>query len=228
MKCIAVDDEPLALKIIENFCNRIGGIELLTFSDVSLGIDAIKTQQADLIFLDIALGEVSGLQIVNDFIKSRNVIFTTAYPQYAVDGFELDAVDYLHKPFSFDRFKEAIDRGMRRILINNRFKPEERKHITIKHEYNNVPVNIDDILYVEAMENYSRIHLKTGKTILAHNSLKNIGLLLPADLFKRIHKSYIISLKDIKSYSRQNVKLNESTIIPVGRQFAAELIKMLS
>lgn len=226
LKCIAIDDEPIALRIIEQFCLRLGDIELQVYSDATDALDKIKSFNPDIVFLDIEMTDVSGLQIAASLPRETCVVFTTAFLQYAVEGFNLDAVDYLHKPFSFERFKEAIDRAHRRIRYNQ--KQSENLTVLIKQEYSNVPIRIRDISYIEALENYSKLHLKSGKVILAHNSLKNMMQILPLDEFIRIHKSYIVPKSGIKSFTRQSVVLIEGERIPIGRQFINSLLSNFS
>ena len=222
MKCIAIDDEPIALKIIEQFCRRVGDIQLKTFTNAHEGLNEILRSAPELVFLDIEMGEMSGLQIAAKISGLSNVVFTTAYLNYAIDGFNLDAVDYLHKPFSFARFSEAIEKAKRRLASAP--KAPDQGVIYVKREYSNIPVDTADILYVKAMENYSSIFLNSGKKILAHLSLKRMEELLPPDRFLRIHKSYIVSRKEIISYNRQHLHLSDSTLIPVGRHYA-DLLK---
>ena len=178
----------------------------------------INTNHTDIVFLDIEMNGANGIEFAKELPKHIGVIFTTAYINYALDGFNLDAVDFLHKPFSFERFNEAVDKAVRRIKYNNILK--NSKTIIVKEKYNNVPILIKDIFYIEAMENYSKIYLKNSTMVLAHNSLKNIAEQLPSPCFARIHKSYIIPLNEIKSFTRQNVTLSNGVTLPVGRQYS--------
>lgn len=133
IKCVAIDDEPLALDIIAKFCERIGGIDLSVFSDPELGLDMIRKEKPDIAFLDIEMENITGIAIAKQLPEETCFIFTTAYLHYAMDGFELDAVDYLHKPFAFSRFQTAFSKALRRLD----HKPEENKSILVKQEYNN-------------------------------------------------------------------------------------------
>lgn len=143
--CIAIDDEPMALLVIEQFCRRKGGLELTTFSEPRVGLEEIRRRKPDLVFLDIQMNSISGLEIANTLPGECCFIFTTAYAEYALDGFNLDAVDFLHKPFSYERFEVAVEKAMRRI---NARRPSASESLVVKQEYNNVSILLDDILYI--------------------------------------------------------------------------------
>lgn len=224
--CIAIDDEPIALEIIKEFCGRRGGIELDVFSDAALALEQMERRKPDILFLDIELNEANGLNVARAIREDTNIIFTTAYIKYALEGFNLDAADFLHKPFSFERFNEAVDKAKRRIQYNRIMRIN--KQIIVKQEYSNIPVNLTEIVYIEAMENYSKIYLKNGEMILAHNTLKNLSDNLPAPCFIRIHKSYIVPRKEIKSFSRQRITLTNESSLPVGRQYADILFSKMN
>lgn len=223
IKCVALDDEPIALDIISSFCRRLGNIDLKCFVDPEDALKSIESISPDLVFLDIEMNEYNGIQIAKTLKEDTFFIFTTAYLQYAMEGYNLDAVDFLHKPFSFERFQEAVEKARRRIDYNNII--NKSKELIVKQEYNNVPVQISQILYIEGMENYSKIIMKSGQVIIAHNSLKNISDSLTNNEFIRIHKSYIVPRTEIKSYTRQNVFLSNNTTLPVGRKYVEVLFK---
>lgn len=227
INCVAIDDEPIALGIIEKFCARKGGIDLKAFTDAREGLEFILANKPEIAFLDIELNDFDGRKIARELPAETMVIFTTAYLQYAVDGFNLDAVDFLHKPFSYERFVEALERAERRKSYSPK-NPADQKFIVVKQDYSNVPLSVANIRYIEAMENYSKIFLADGKTVVAHNSLKNIEDMLPNGQFVRIHRSFIIPVFDVKSFTRQNVNLNDGTVLPVGRQFANVLFDIHS
>lgn len=222
MKCIAIDDEPIALEIIECFCKRKQEVDVTTFSDPMEGMEAIRQSKPDLVILDIEMGEISGLQLARKVPANTPIIFTTAFLQYAVEGFNLDAVDYLHKPFTFDRFSEAIEKVKRRM---SSVAPSSPTPLTVKYEYNNITVNPDQIAYLQAMENYSKIYLRDGRMILAHNSLKSLLEALPQEGFVQIHRSYAVSRNEIESFTRQTVRLKDGITLPVGRKFSENLFK---
>ncbi len=164
---------------------------------------------------------VTGLSIASRLPDETCFIFTTAYLNYALDGFNLDAVDYLHKPFSFERFKTAVEKATRRIGYQRSSSSSQavQRMIVVKQEYNNVNIPLDDILYIEAMEGYCKIFRVSGGYVLSRLLLKNIAAMLPADEFQRIHRSYIVSKSKIDSYTKQSVRLTSGAILPVGRLY---------
>ncbi|WP_297070535.1 LytTR family DNA-binding domain-containing protein [uncultured Duncaniella sp.] len=226
IRCIAIDDEPLALEIIKKFCERAGDIELQTYSDPEAGLAAIREGGVDLAFLDIEMEGTNGLAIAGELPVGTCFIFTTAYLDYALDGFNLDAIDYLHKPFSYDRFLTALGKARRRI----EYAKHERSNgnIIVKQEYNNITIPLNDIIYVEAMEGYSKIFRTGGVCTVSRVILKSIGAMLPANKFVRIHRSYIVAVDKITGFTRQNVTLESGVTLPVGRQYSAVITQLLN
>lgn len=224
-RCIAIDDEPLALQVIAKFCERRGGIELQTFSDPDEGLTAVKSEKPDLVFLDIKMENITGLAIASQLPEDTCFIFTTAYLNYALDGFDLDAVDYLHKPFSYARFATAFERAERRI----KFVREKMGHqtITLKQEYNNVTIPIDDILYIEAMEGYCKVYKDDGDCVVSRILLKNIIDMLPANLFLRIHRSFVVARKKVMAFNKASVTLAGGKQLPIGRHHADDVAEKL-
>lgn len=227
MYCIAIDDEPLALDVIAKFCERLGDVHLDMFSDPEAGAQAIRERSPDIVFLDIEMGDVSGLTIASQLPPDTCFIFTTAYLDYALDGFNLDAVDYLHKPFSYTRFEAAFAKAMRRLGLGA-VRATSAPVITVKQEYNNVTIPLDDIVYVEAMEGYSKIFRLSDRCVVTRSVLKKLSEMLPAGNFVRIHRSYIVSKSKVRSYNRQEVTLTTGTTLPIGRQYAADVAARLS
>lgn len=227
VSCIAIDDEPIALSIISQFCKRLDNIDLDTYSDPQQGLDAIFAKKPDIVLLDIKMKDINGLSIAKKIGDKTVFIFTTAYLKYALDGFNLDAVDFLHKPFSFDRFRTAMEKAERRMEYKEAVGAKNRT-IIVKQEYANVSIRVNDIEYIEAMENYAKIYLCTGKCIVSHNSMKNVMSLLPAADFIRIHRSYIIPVTKISTFNKQSLKLYSGSIFPVGRQYVNELLERMS
>ncbi len=225
LRCVAIDDEPLALDIISKFCERFGGIELSAYSDPAEGIEVIKKGDFDLAFLDVEMEGINGLEIAAAVPPEACFIFTTAYLNYAFDGFNLNAVDYLHKPFAYDRFKLAVEKAIKKLDYNEHVQAD--KCIVVKQEYNNVSIPLADIAYVEAMEGYSKIFRTDGSCTLSRVILKTIGAMLPQKKFLRIHRSFIVAVDKIRSFSRQSVTLASGQTIPVGRQYSALLAERL-
>lgn len=225
IRCVAIDDEPLALDVIDKFCQRIGGIELSTFSDPVQGLEMIRKDKPSIAFLDIEMENITGLDIASQLPEETCFIFTTAYLNYAMEGFELDAVDYLHKPFAFSRFKTAFARAMRRLGIED---TEDSRSILVKHEYSNVSIPLSDILYIEAMEGYVKIYREGDECTISRVILKNIGSQLPEKDFIRIHRSFIVGRSKIKSFNKREVNLKNGMKLPVGRQYSADVMASLS
>ncbi len=225
IRCIAIDDEPLALDIIDNFCKRNGSMELRTFTDPDEGLKAIHADNPHVVFLDIEMENITGLAIATQLPSDTCCIFTTAYLNYALEGFNLDAVDYLHKPFSFDRFQTAVSKAVRRIEGDrHRVLPD---NIIVKQEYCNVTVSLKSIIYIEAMEGYSKIFREDSDTIITRMVLKNMASLLPDNHFLRIHRSFIVAVNKIKSFTKQEITLTTGMTVPVGRQYSDGVIDFL-
>lgn len=225
INCIAIDDEPIALLVIKQFCERKGGLELVTFSEPLIGLQEIARRKPELVFLDIEMNSISGLDIAHTLPPESCLIFTTAHAQYALNGFDLDAVDFLHKPFAYERFEKAVEKALLLIEAKNNRIPE---NIIIKQEYNNISIPISDILYIEAMENYTKIFRTSGNYILSRTSLKNVQEMLPEGAFLRTHRSYVVSINKIERFSKREITLkNCPAVIPVGRQYAENVYTLL-
>lgn len=177
IRCVAIDDEPMALLVIEQFCHRLGGLDLECFSEPHVGLEAIRRTSPDLVFLDIEMNGINGLEIARSLPSECRLIFTTAHAQYALEGFELDAVDFLHKPFAYERFERAVNKALQQ--IGDKSDRSAVESVTLKQEYSNVVIPIDEILYLEAMENYTKVHRRNGRYILSRTSLKKTAELLP-------------------------------------------------
>lgn len=223
--CIAIDDEPMALLVIEQFCRRRGGMELLTFSEPHLGIEEIGRLRPDLVFLDIEMNGVSGLDIAAQLPRDCCLIFTTGHARYALDGFNLDAVDFLHKPFAYERFEMAVDKALRRIA---QLRPAAEENLVVKQEYKSVSIPLDQILYIEALGNYCKIFCTDGHCILSHAGLKSLQSMLPADRFLRIHRSYVVALDRVAGFNRTSVTFKHSDVsLPVGDSYGPQLLAAL-
>ncbi len=222
MRCIAIDDEPMALSVITQYCKRFGDIDLTTYSDPIVGIEQVRNRHPDLIFLDIEMGGVNGVELARTLPKGTNLIFTTAYAQFAIDGFELDAVDFLHKPFAYTRFERAVTK-VKQLLLTNRTSEHSGEEIIVKVEYQNVKVAISTIRYIEAMDNYVRIYIDGARPIISQMSMRSIETLLPVEQFMRIHKSYIIARRSIASYTRKLIAIKHDDLqLPIGRTYQSE------
>jgi len=225
IRCVAIDDEQFALSAIEKYCAKVPFIDLVAkFFDPFEAINYIKQNKPDLLFLDIQMPGLSGIQIARKINYHPLVIFTTAHSRFAVEGFELNALDYLLKPFDLERFYKAVEKAKERIESQRVYKatPKEDDFIIVKIEYKNVKIYVPDILYIEAMDNYTKI-FTYQKMYLTLQKLSNFLLLLPEKEFIRVHKSFIISLSKISYFTREEVVI-ESKKIPVGRSYAEKFL----
>lgn len=225
INCMAIDDEPMALLVIEQFCKRKGGLHLTTFSEPRVGLEEIRRVKPDIVFLDIHMNGMNGMEIANMLPRECCFIFTTAYAQYALEGFNLDAVDFLHKPFAYERFEKAVEKALRRIGAR---RPTKSENIVVKQEYNNVSIPLSDILYIEALGNYVKIVRVSGGHVFTRTNLKTVTDMLPPEHFIRIHRSYVIPTAAVTSFSKTRVTLNDNgPSLPVGAQYAAQVAKAL-
>ena len=226
IKAIAIDDEPLALKIIAHFCDEIDFMQLeKTFTKPSEAIKYLKKFPVDLLFLDIQMPSKNGLDFYKMLEQETMVIFTTAYSEYAVEGFNVNAVDYLLKPFSFERFQTAVQKAQNE--QNFRQSSSVQTQLLIRADYKLNKIDFDDILLIEGLDDYIQIHLKDKTKIVARLSMKNILEKLPTSLFVRVHRSYIIPVKKIKFIQNKNIQI-EDFIIPVGDTYKEEILKKLN
>ena len=219
IKCVAIDDEPIALSIIQEYCKRFGGIELQCFTSPIEGMECINNTHPDIVFLDIEMNSHNGMELAKEMLPETCIIFTTAYSQYALDGFNVDAVDFLHKPVFYPRFEHAMQKAM--VLVNAKGGHVKRRDtITLKVEYKTVVVDVDDISYVEAMDNYVKVYRYGLPTIISQITMKEMDALLPSDRFIRIHRSFIVSLHAIEKFSNRQIFLKKfDRHIPVGRTY---------
>ncbi|MDE6227529.1 MAG: LytTR family DNA-binding domain-containing protein [Muribaculaceae bacterium] len=219
IKCVAIDDEPIALSIIQEYCRRYGEIDLKCFTSPIEGMSCVKATHPDIVFIDIEMNSHNGLQLAKEMPEGTCIIFTTAYSQYALDGFNVDAVDFLHKPFFYPRFEHAMKKAI--VLINAKGSNGKRQDtITLKVEYKTVVVDVDDISYIEAMDNYVKVYRYGLPTIISQITMKEMEALLPSDRFIRVHRSFIVSLRGIEKFSNRQIFLkNIDSYIPVGRTY---------
>ncbi|MER0441892.1 LytTR family DNA-binding domain-containing protein [Emticicia sp. W12TSBA100-4] len=202
LKAIAIDDEPRALEVIEIHAQKVPFLELkATFTDAFEAISYLQQNKIDLIFLDIKMPDISGIEFVHILQKTPMIIFTTAYSEYAVKGFELDAIDYLMKPFSLARFTKACNKALEMKLSRGESSPN---FIFLKTGYEEEKVLFDDILYIEAEGNYMT-YVLPNKKLLCRQNIGECIAQLPANQFIRIHRSYIVAVTKIQKITRQSV-----------------------
>ncbi|MBI9033342.1 MAG: response regulator transcription factor [Bacteroidales bacterium] len=228
LKCIVIDDEPFAIKMIEDYCSKVPFLDLkASFNNPFEALTYLSYQKPDLIFLDIQMPEISGIQLAKKTENGPLIIFTTAHSKYAVDSYDLNAIDYLLKPFDFNRFFKAVQKAKEQIELREAKKTDDAdsESIVIKVEYKNVKIRLDDILYIEALDNYIRVNT-TDKKYLCLQNLKSISGILPSNKFLRIHKSYIVSLSKISHFTKDQINIDQISI-PVGRTYADNFISIM-
>jgi len=231
MKCIAIDDEPLALKILSQYCDQIPFLRLLgTYTDPLEGLYGIRSMKPDLLFLDIRMPDISGINFVESLNEDVLIIFTTAFQEYAVKGFELNVVDYLLKPFDFERFLTACSKAKERLQLSLKMPVSEQispnEILSIKCNYQNIQLPLSDILYIKGFDNYVKV-VTTKKTYIPVMTLKSMMNLLPKSGFVRVHKSFIIPVVRIKSWNR-GIVVTDKIQVPVGRTFRKDFFKMMN
>jgi two-component system, LytTR family, response regulator len=220
IKCIIVEDEPLAVKVLSDYILQVPFLELQgTFKDAIHATDFLRDNSTDLIFLDIHLPKLKGMAFLKTLTRPSAVIITTAYHQYAVEGFNLNVTDYLLKPFGFERFLIAVNKvkSAQGEILNAGENQETKDYLFMNVQKKKVKVLFSEIIYIESQREYIRI-VTTKKDYISKMSTHEIEDLLPANLFKRIHRSFIISISKIESYTAEIVEVN-GVSIPIGRGY---------
>ncbi len=234
-KVLIVDDEHWARKLLSDYVQKIPQLELAgTGANAIEAMTIIQNHNIDILLTDIQMPDMTGIELVKTIRKIPAIIFTTAYSEYAVEGFELSALDYLLKPISFPRFVQAIDRAMKLIDVKSKSNlilqgepsVEMKDYISIKADYKIYKVNLDDLIYIEGQSEYVTFHTK-NRNITAYYALKNLELELPENRFVRVHKSYIVSIKHIE-YIESNHLLVDGNKIPVGGNYRDAVMGLLT
>ncbi|MEZ5022040.1 MAG: LytTR family DNA-binding domain-containing protein [Chitinophagales bacterium] len=228
--CLVADDEKLARELIKDYLAQVDQLELK--AECKDGVEVIKAlqdQKIDILFLDIQMPHLKGTEVVKSVgDKLPAVIFTTAYDQYAVQAFDLQAVDYLLKPFGFERFLAAVNKAIEKLSsaqkVDSSIKSE---YMMVKSDYKLVKVKFEDIIYIESLREYIRIHTTNDK-IVTLDTMKNMEELLPANLFIRIHKSFIVAFDKIKALHGNQIDIDDNTVIPIGRSYKNGLMERFS
>lgn len=240
MKCVIIDDEPLAVDVIESYVKQIAGLEIVAKCTNPLeAITLINRQHVDLVFLDIEMPNLTGIDLVKTLDSIPQFIFTTAYPQYALDGFNLNATDYLVKPIPFHRFLKAVLRAKEKYELEQGStlrveKPSteavstvENDFIFVKSEYENIKINTESIKYIQGLKDYIKIYTsESDKAILTLSSFKDILDKLPAKHFIRVHRSYAVNINFIKALQKTKLVI-EKVQIPIGETYKDEVLKRL-
>jgi DNA-binding LytR/AlgR family response regulator len=226
LRTIAIDDEPPALTVISAFCNKVDFIQLeKTFTNTDEAKRYLTTNEVDLILIDINMPAVSGIDFYKSLVKKPMLIFTTAYSEFAIEGFNLSAVDYLLKPFTFGRFLQAIEkaRSLQRMIAGE--SSIKDKFITLRINYALTKISVDDILFIEGLDDYLKIHLKDSKPIVARLTMKAIMDKLPDEAFVRVHRSFIVSLKHVESVRNKVISIAGEEI-PVSNSYEPHFLSV--
>lgn len=221
INCVTIDDEPHALELLKEYISRIPFLNLLrSFNDAIAGRDYLLTNQVDLLFIDINMPDISGLKLVESLPSRPIVIFTTAHKKFALEGFELDAVDYLLKPISPDRFERAVGKAAEYFNYRSAAVTEMPEALFVYAEYRIVKIELETIVYIESLEDYIRLYIDNEKPVLTLMTLKKVLEKLPASDFRRIHRSYIVPVKKVRAIHNRRVTLINGTELPVSDSYS--------
>lgn len=222
IKAIAIDDELPALKVITGFCEKTDILQLeKTFTKPAEALTWLKNTPVDLLFLDIQMPSTTGIEFYKSLRTDAMVVFTTAYSEYAVEGFNLNAIDYLLKPFSFERFKQAVEKAAEFFNYRQSKTPPTEEFLFLRADYSLVKIETAAILFIEGMDDYLRIHLRDQKPVLIRMTMKAILSQLPPARFMRVHRSYIVALNAILRIRNKTIHLPEKEI-PIGAKWEDE------
>jgi DNA-binding LytR/AlgR family response regulator len=223
ISCIAVDDEPFALQQMKAYIEKTPFLELVRdFNDPTEAITFLSENKVDLIFMDIQMPDISGMSIIKSLENSPFVIFTTAFSEYAVEGFKVSAVDYLLKPITYSDFLMAANKAKARIELMSRKPVDEqntKNFLFVKSDYKTIRIEFGELKYIEGMSEYVKIFANDPKPVITLASMKSLEEQLPADNFMRVHRSFIVNLDKITAIERNRIIISNQTYIPVGEQY---------
>jgi len=231
IKCLAIDDEPLALNKMASYISRTPFLELAGACRSGYeAIDLLSRQSVELMFVDINMPDINGLDFVKTLQNRPQIIFTTAFSEYAIDGFKLDALDYLLKPIGYTEFLKASNKARRFLesaLSGPAKDPLNTEYLFIRSDSKNTRISVNDITYIEGMREYVRIHLISGKALMPLLSLRSLEEQLPNDRFMRVHRSYIVNLKQIVTVEHNRIVFDGKIYIPVSDQYKEQFNNFL-
>lgn len=223
IRCIAIDDEPFALQQMAGYIEKTPFLELAgSFESALPAISWLHENETDLMFVDINMPDLSGMDFVKSLNNAPKVIFTTAYSEYALEGFRVDAIDYLLKPISYPDFLKAATKAKERMDLNSKEISQvesDENFLFIKSEYKILRINLGDIRYIEGMREYVRIHIENQKAVMALMSMKKMESFLPRTMFMRVHRSYIVNLEKVNTIERNRILFEPDIRIPVSEQY---------
>lgn len=223
MTAIAIDDEPLALQLVTGYIEKTPGLKLIhSFDNPHDAMEFLASEDVDLVFVDIQMPDLNGLELTRSFVKGPKVIFTTAYEKYALEGFKLDAVDYLLKPFSYEEFLKAVQKAQKLIRLEKGVPDKveaDNDFLFLKSEYKIKRINFNDILYIEGLKDYVKVYTRTAaKPVLSLTTMKLVESKLPPSKFMRVHRSFIVNLDKIDTIERSRIIFGKK-YIPVSEQY---------
>ncbi len=220
INCIALDDEPMALEVIKSLCNRVPYLNLShTFTQISAAQKHLNKYPVDLIFLDIQMPDMNGVHFYKNIQQDVLVIFTTAFSEYAVEGFEVSAIDYLLKPIELERFEIACGKAKDYLeYLKSSNSEEKEQFLYVRSEYSLVKIGLSEIQFLETMDDYIKIHLKEKEPILTLMSMKKMLAKLPSNEFVRVHRSYVVPMSEVLSVRGKDIMLSHATI-PIGTSY---------
>lgn len=232
-KCLIVDDEPLAIKVIESHAGKIPNLEVVsTCSNAVEAFDVLLKKHIDLIFLDVEMPEITGIDFLKSLKNAPAIIFTTAYRDFALDAYEFDAIDYLLKPIAFERFFKSVSKyyqwkGTDNLEVRGGGKSgqSEDLFIYVRSERKILKVMLDDILFIESLKDYVKIHLK-AEVIITKEKISTLEEKLPEDLFIRTHRSFLVSARSIKAFTAETIEIINH-VIPIGRTYKSSVLSFL-
>lgn len=228
IKAIALDDEPPALKVIETYCKMTEGISLVrTFTRPSEAERYITRYPVDLIFLDINMPTANGIEFYKGLDRKLMVIFTTAHAEFAVEGFNINALDYLLKPIRRERFDQAVQKAKEQFELQQKSTDPSEAFLLIRADYSLHRIKVDDILYIEGLDDYLKIHIADQKTVVTRMTMKNMLHELAHAEFVRVHKSFIVPMKRVNKVRNRIIYIGEHEI-PIGNSYEEEFMKLLS
>ena len=220
IRCVAIDDEPLALELLRGYIQHFPALNLLqTFDDAISAMEYLRNNPVDLLFIDINMPDITGIELVRSLKEKPMIAFTTAHKKFAVEGFDLEALDYLLKPIQFDRFEKMVNKAISYFRYTHTTKTDASETLFVRAEYQLVKIDLDEIEYIESVEDYLKIHLTKGRPVMTLMTLKAVLQKLPPAQFKRIHRSYVVAISKIRSVLNRKVKLTEVEL-PVSDSYA--------
>jgi DNA-binding LytR/AlgR family response regulator len=232
-RCLIVDDEPLAIKLMESHIQKLENLEVVdTCTNAMSAFNVLREKKIDLMFMDIQMPQITGIEFLKTLKNAPGVIITTAYRQYALEGYELDVIDYLLKPISFERFLKAVNKyyhfssGDMQVVSAPGKSESEYTYMDVKENKKTIRINLNEVKYIEGLNEYVGIHTR-DKRVVTKNSLSRIESKLPPEKFIRIHKSFIVQLSRIQAFSSTTVEVDDKEL-PIGRSYKNIVLKALN